>query len=137
MWPPALGDFSTDESTGNVLNRNIFEPRPPVIRCNSAIIDSMRTLVGAIRGTKKFGKAKVRAIDALFGDRDVGGEFLGDGRSLEAAGLNRLGAAIGLDAGEEKIGPRTVNDALNAERSGIGIEMDRVSLAVRGKRDRD
>ena len=75
------------------------------------------------------------AIDALFGNRDISGEFLGDRRSFKAAGLHRLGAAIGLDAGKEQIGARAVDDALNAERSGIGIDMDGVLLAVRGECD--
>ena len=40
------------------------------------------------------------AVDALFGNRNVAGKFLCDGRSLKVAGLNRLRGAIGLDAWE-------------------------------------
>ena len=40
------------------LNKNIFEPWPPVIFSSSRIIDCILMLVVVMIGTKKFGKPK-------------------------------------------------------------------------------
>ena len=51
MWPDGGRGFSNDVNAGNVLNRKIFEPAPPVIRFNTSIIDCMRTLFVVMTGT--------------------------------------------------------------------------------------
>ena len=123
MWPLGAGGFSADVKLGKVLNRNIFEPRPPVMRSSSSIIDSHARAAGGDEGDKEVGKAEVGAINALLGNGDVGGEFLGDRRSLGVAGVDRLGAAVGLDAGEEQVAALAVDDALKAERPGVGGDL--------------
>ena len=110
------------------MNRNIFEPRPPRHALQQRHHRFHADPGGRDEGNKEIGKAEVGAIDALLGNGDVGGEFLGDGRSLEVAGLDRLGAAIGLDAGEEQVAALAVNDTLKAERPGVGIDMSRSAV---------
>lgn len=45
-------------NAGNVLNRNIFDPRPPVILSSNRIIECMRAVALVMMGTKKLGKPK-------------------------------------------------------------------------------
>ena len=61
---------------------------------------------------EEVGEAEVRAVDALLGDRRVSSEFLGDGRSVRVARVERLRAAVGLNAGEEKIAALPADYAL-------------------------
>ena len=58
MCPLGLGGFSEDVKLGNVLNRNIFDPRPPERRSSSSIIERMRASLVVMKGTKKLGKPK-------------------------------------------------------------------------------
>src|SRR6185437_17072900 len=50
---------------------------------------------------KEIGEAEMTAMQALLGDGKVGAEFLPNGRAFWVAGVDRLGAAIGFDAGKK------------------------------------
>ncbi len=83
-------------------------------------------------GHKEIRKTEVSAMDALFSDRKIGGKLLGDRRSIEVAGGDGLGAAIGLYARKEKIGAfagpvafQTKGRAICADFSAIGLAVGR------------
>ena len=85
---------------------------------------------GGDEGDKEIGEAEVGAMDALLGDGDVGCEFLGDRGAIGIAGVDRLGAAVGLDAGEEQVAALAVDRALKPERSSVGNDLIEASLAA-------
>ena len=70
------------------------------------------------------------AMQALFGDGHIGGEFLGDRRPIGVAGVDRLGAAIGLDAGKEQVAALAVDRSLQSERLGVGGDLVATRLAA-------
>ena len=123
MWPLGAGGLSADVKLGKVLNSRIFDPRPSVRRSSSSIIERMRAAAGGDEGDKEIGEAEMAAMQALLGDGKVGAEFLADRCALGVAGIDRLGAAIGFDAGEEEVAALAVDRALKAERLSVGNDL--------------
>ena len=77
------------------------------------------------------------AMDALVGNGQIGGEFLADGGALGIGSVDRLGAAIGLDAGKEEEAAFALDRALKPERARVGDDLIRANLAAERVGDGD
>ena len=70
------------------------------------------------------------AVKALLRDGHVGREFLTDRGPIGVAGVDGLGAAVGLDTGKEQVAALALNRSLQSERPGIGGDLIGASLAA-------
>src|SRR5262249_5338385 len=121
MCPEGGGGLPGEVNAGKVLNRILREPAPLVIRSNNRIIEAS----GGSGDDQdiEVRKPKMRAVDLLRVDREVEQEFLIKRRALEIGRVDRLGAAIRLDAGAEEVRRVAVDNPADAKRRAIGDDM--------------